>query len=249
MTYPVPIDSKTSVPIGINLYTIDGIILAHMINKIKPYVSDGEQQILVPIEFANPERWKQMRADGYLRDRNGKIQLPLMMIRRSAVAKSQISSPVNRYLDRSYITGWNKHSSYDKFSVLNGINPSRELVTVKIPDYVDLTYEFIMWTGFIEQMNSLIEQMNFEMDEYWGDRGGFKFLVTVDNYNTDTDVPADEDRVIRTTFTSKVRAYLLPDTMIDTDRGAVSTTSKYYTPKKVISIVEYDNTTGGKEVL
>ena len=115
-------------------------------------------------------------------------------------------------------------------------------MSVTIPDYVDLTYDFLLWTDFIEQMNPLIETLNFEMDSYWGDRGEFKFKVYVEDYNIDTEVPTEGDRYVKATFQMKVNAYLLPETVMSVDKGVQATDRIRYSNKKVVIVQEIDGT-------
>ena len=235
-------DSRHSTPISITLMKIDGAILTYLNDQIKPVVEDDAKQIIVPIRYANAERWKQVRKDGVLRDGAGRVQTPIILFRRTSIRRGGLTNPVNKFVDRTYETGWNRHNSYDKFAVLNRITPSRELVSVTMPDYVDLTYDFLLWTDYIEQMNMLIETLNFEMDSYWGDRGDFKFRVRVDDYTIDTDVPTEGDRYVKATFQMKVNAYLLPETMYTVDKGPQATDRLRYTNKKVVNIIEVDDT-------
>lgn len=235
-------DSRQSRPISITLMQIDSAILSHLNNTIKPTIEDDGKQIIVPIRYANAERWKQVRKDGIFRDASGRVQTPIILFRRTNVRRGALTNPVNKFLDRTYETGWNRHNSYDKFAVLNRITPSKELVSVTIPDYVDLTYDFLLWTDYLEQMNLLVETLNFEMDSYWGDRGSFKFRVRVDDYAIDTDVPAEGDRYVKATFQMKVNAYLLPETMYTVDKGPQATDRLRYTNKKVVNIIEVDST-------
>ena len=235
-------DTRHSRPISITLMKIDAAILSHLNNAIKPTIEDDGKQIIVPIRYANAERWKQIQADGVLRDISNRVQTPIILFRRTSIRRAGLTNPVNKFLDRTYETGWNRHNSYDKFAVLNRIHPSRELISVTIPDYVDLTYDFLLWTDYIEQMNSLVETLNFEMDSYWGDRGDFKFRVRVDDYTIDTDVPTEGDRYVKATFQMKVNAYLLPETMYTVDKGPQATDRVRYTNKKVINIIEIDDT-------
>ena len=104
----------------------------------------------------------------------------------------------------------------------------------------------MMWTDYIVQMNSLIEQVNFEMDNYWGDRGDFKFKVVVDSYEIENDVGAESDRVVKTLFTAKVQAYLLPETYMHTDKGTLPTGQKEYTYKKVVTFNEIEESDGSE---
>ena len=232
-------DERDSTPISFTLQRIDGTVLGHL-RDMALYVEEDNKRIKVPVEYANAERWKQVRKDGYLRDGAGRIQTPVLLFRRTAMSKNSYTSPVNQFLDRTYQTGWNRHNAYDKFAALNSITPSRATVSVKIPDYQNVTYEFLVWTDYVSQMNEVVEQLSYETDQYWGQRGDFKFHVRVDDYTTETDVPAEGDRIVKTAFSMLVRAYLLPETTYDTDHGHVSTTQKRYTYKKAVQIIEVD---------
>ena len=238
------VDERDSTPISITLQRIDGTILGHLRN-MQLYVEDDNKRVRVPVEYANAERWKQVRKDGFLRDEDNRIQTPIILFRRTSMAKNSYTSPVNQFLDRTYQTGWNRYNAYDKFAALNRIIPSRETISVKIPDYHNLTYEFLVWTDFVSQMNELLEQISYETDQYWGQRNDFKFHVKVDDYTTETSVPAEGDRIVKTSFNMLTRAYLLPETTYDTDRGHLATSEKRFTNKKHITIIEVDLSGGG----
>ena len=45
-----------------------------------------------------------------------------------------------------------------------------------MPNYTDVTYEFVLWTNFIEQMNPIIESFVDQSHTYWGDSEKMKFL-------------------------------------------------------------------------
>ena len=64
-----------------------------------------------------------------------------------------------------------KKNRYDKFSVQQGLNKTKELYSVAVPDYVTLQYEFIIWTSYIEQMNKIVEQIIYSEGSYWGEDG------------------------------------------------------------------------------
>lgn len=228
-------------PLSVKLKMIDTAIITHLRDKIRPTIIDDGKQIVVPVQYANAERWKQIRRDGVQRDGAGKILTPLIMLRRSGVRRAAQTSPVNKFLDRTYVTGWNRRNSYDKFALQNRMTPSRQLVSVKVPDYIDITYDFMMWTEYVDQMNDMIEQINYEADSYWGERGNFKFRVRIDDYRTDTDLPAEGDRVVKTTFQMMTHGYLLPETMYHQDRGTISTNQLRYSRKKILVFNEIDD--------
>ncbi len=74
---------------SIGLRDIDETIVYYFNNVIKPSVIQNGKRINVPILYGSPERWKAVQADGYYRDKNGKIQAPLIMIKRDSVEKNR----------------------------------------------------------------------------------------------------------------------------------------------------------------
>jgi hypothetical protein len=98
-----------------------------------------------------------------------------------------------------------------------------------------------MWTEYQEQMNSLIEQINVENQEFWGLRNEFKFRVDIGDYSSEDELPATEERIIRNTIDMRVAAYLVPEKMVKNYKIS-STNSKTYSKKKIIQIVETDET-------
>jgi hypothetical protein len=126
---------------------------------------------------------------------------------------------------------------YDRFAVVNGIKPSKQIRQVMIPDYIQLSYDVLIWTEYQEQMNQLIEQINVEADEYWGKRNQYKFRVFIKEYSDNSDLPSDEARFIRTSFRMLVDAYLVPEKVMLRYKP-VSTNVETFTKKKVIAITE-----------
>ena len=222
------------IPVSVGLYTVDNAILKYLQTKITPVVSQDGKQIQVPIIYGNPERWKSVQKDGAIRDKNGKIQLPIMMIRRTSMKKNSTNSPVNKYQEYTFKTGWNQRNIYDKFTALNGITPSEVYQSVMIPDFYDITYEGMIWTEYMEQMNKLVENISFESDEYWGENNNYKFITRINQFDQTTELPGTNDRLVRNKFTIDVRAYILPESALNKAGSRQSTTRVQYSPKKVV---------------
>jgi hypothetical protein len=236
-------DTKTDTgdaPVMVTLMTIDDALMKYLIDRIKPITTQDGKSVKVPIIYGNPERWKSIQKDGVLRDKFNKIQLPIIMLRRTTMKKSKVNSPVNKYLDHSFETGWNRYNPYDRFAILNGIKPVKQYVSTVSPDYFDLTYECMIWTEYMEQMNRLVEQVSFEDDEYWGEKGKYKFRTEIKEYKMDTVLPNVQDRLVRTSFTLNVHAYLLPERMLDKYGKIMQTTQKRFTTKKIVTFTEIE---------
>jgi hypothetical protein len=194
----------------------------------------------VPILYANPERWKSVQKDGFMRDpKNDRLQAPMILLRRVKIARDNMTNPSNKYLYKTFTTQWNKRNVYDRFAVQNRIQPSMQLRNVMIPDYVQVTYDIIMWTDYESQMNELIEQINAENEEYWGHRNQYKFRTRIEEYDKKSELPPTDDRVVRTNFILNVFGYLLPDQVIRNFQPS-STNEDSYTKKKVVTFIEVD---------
>lgn len=225
-------------PASIRFYTVDSTIMKYLENRINAVVTQDGNAVKVPVVYGNSERWKSVQKMGVIRDKFNKLQLPIMMIRRTGIERGKMSSPVNKYLTHSFKTGWNRYTPYDRFAVVNGIQPSREYYNVIIPDYYDFTYDLYIWTEYVEQMNKIIEQISFEIDEFWGDKNGYKFRVTTNEFNMEMETPPDGERLVRTKTKLKVHAYLLPEKMLDKNGMPTPVTKIQYTPKKIVTFTE-----------
>ena len=227
---------------SVTLMDMDGAILHYFDKVIKPSVEDNGENVKVPVMYASPERWKAIQRDGFMKDKKRQTITPVIAYRRTSIEKDD-SLPVDK-LDANnpnlFYTFEKKFSNvnrYDNFSTQIGLLPQREYYNVTMPDYVTLTYEFIIWTSFIEQMNKIVERVAYSDGAYWGDPDKMRFRTSIDSFTDATEV-SDVERLVRTTFTVTMRGYLLPEGNFDHR----STTQKYLTPKKVIFGTEVDTT-------
>jgi hypothetical protein len=219
---------------SIGLMDIDEAIVSYMDSGLGIQVQDNGQQIPVPVIYGSPERWQAAQKNGYLRDKKGSVQLPIVMIKRTAIARNDQLMTFNRHISETFVRKYSPKNRYDKFSVLNGKNspmkPVHEVYNVTLPDQVILSYSCMIWTDYIEQMNTIIETINFAAEEYWGDPERFKFRVRIPEYSNTVDVEADGYRLVRTEFTMEVWAYLLPPKF----ENNVATVQKSLTPRKIV---------------
>jgi len=230
--------------VGITLYDIDFAMMEYMTDVVIPDVEENGTKVKVPLIYGNPERWKAATKDGFMRDQRGRIQIPLVMYKRNSIARDDsLANTMNRNISYSTLTKYNKKQKYDKFSLMNNVQPNREAYNITMPDYVTVSYEVMIWTNFTEHMNKIVEQFQYATDEYWGDKDKYKFRVRIDSFDNQTEVGQGTERIVRTTFTMAVNAYLLPEQFDNKP-----TTAKEYTPKKVVFGYEADLTGGGGEV-
>lgn len=226
-------------PVEIGLYTIDSAILKYLQNSIKPVVTQQGKQIQVPVIYGNPERWKSAQQDGNIRDKNGMIMLPIMMLRRKSIKENKINSPVNKYQSYTFQTKWNSRNIYDRFAALNNVIPSQVYTTTVIPDFYDINYEAMIWTEYMEQMNTIVENVTFESNEYWGEENNYKFIVKISQVDNSTELPNNSARLVRSQFSIDVKGYILPKSALDAAGKASMTSKLQYSPKKTVFTEEF----------
>jgi hypothetical protein len=225
--------------ISIGLGDIDEAILSYFNNFIKPTVVQDSNRMAVRTIYGSPERWKSVQADGFLRDGNGQITVPIIMLKRDTIEKARnLGNKIDGNTIALYqVVGesYNRRNAYDKFGVLNNRVPSKQYYVTTVPDYITITYSCIIFTNFVEQNNKIVEAFEFASDSYWGDPNRFKFRASIDSFSTTTLIESGADRVAKSTFNFKVNGYIIPDTI---SKDLATIRSKYYTRSQVIFDLE-----------
>jgi len=222
---------------GIKLMDVDRAIMEHITDTVMPELQIREENIKVPLLYGSAERWKSIRVDGFLRDRAGQIQIPLAVIKRNSVeTNDDLINPMNRQVSYPAVSQFSPKHKYDLFSKMTGVTRPKEQYNITIPDYVVINYEVVLWTDFTEHMNTLVEAFQFATDVYWGDKYGFKFLTKASSFDNTTEIGDGSQRIVKTTFTLEVKAYLLPEKF-----NNKPTTQKAFTIKKVLWSIDVDD--------
>ena len=233
--------------IHIGLQDIDAAMMNYFNDVIKPTVVQDNNRMAVRTVYANPERWKSVQADGFYRDGNGQITVPIIMLKRDTVEKARgLGNKIDGNTIALYqVVGeaYNSRNAYDKFDVINNRIPSKQFYVTTVPDYLTLTYNCVIFTNFVEQNNKIVESFEFASDSYWGDADRFKFRASIDSFSTTTIIENGTDRVAKSTFNIKVNGYIIPDTI---SKDLATVRSKFYTKSQVIFTME---TAGNIETL
>jgi|TARA_R110002049_G_scaffold98840_2_gene240717 hypothetical protein len=208
-------DDKSTSDFHLGLEAIDEAIFYYFENVIKPSVLSNGDLIDVPVIYGSGERWKLAQRDGFYRDKGGKVQAPLVMIKRESIEKRRdLGNKLDANNPQLYVTyqeKFTRKNSYDNFNLLNNRLPQKEFTATVVPDYVNLTYQGIIWTDYISQLNKIIEAINYASDSYWGDSEQFKFMATIDQFSNINELTTDDSRIVRANFTLKLQGYLIPD--------------------------------------
>ena len=220
--------------ISVGLQDIDYAIKYYFDNVIRPSVVQDGQSQQVHVEYASPERWKSVQADGYYRDSNGKVAVPIIIYKRTNVEKNRsLGNKIDGNLPSLYQvfeSRYNQRNQYDKFSVLTNRIPNKQYYISVVPDYVTVTYDVVVFTNYVEQNNKIIEAIEYASDSYWGDPNRWHFRTMLDSLATTTTINTGEDRFAQTTISLRVNGYLIPDSV----NAAISKQSIAYSKSQVI---------------
>jgi hypothetical protein len=215
----------------ISIIDVDTVIASYMEKHLIPELEQNGNKVNIPLVYGNAERWKTAQQDGYLKDKLGKIQLPIIMFRRNTIAQNETMKFLKDFrVTYPTVKKYSQKHAYDRFSLLNPDFKRRfEAYDVRMPNYVTLTYQVTFWTGFTEHNNKIIEQFQYANEQYWGEKGDYKFRVVVSDFDNQQDIGSGTERIIRTNCTLTVNAYLLPKRF-----DGQPTTQKGFSIRKVV---------------
>jgi len=181
---------------------------------------------------------KSSQKDGYYRDKKGAIMYPLIMFKRTSVEKNRnltnkldANQPVNlEYFQSKY----SKNNFYDKFNILNNRQPVKQNYAVVVPEFMEMTYSCMMYTYYVEQLNKIIEAVQYAQNSYWGDPERFKFKATIDSFATVTELSEGNERTVRANFDLKLYGHIIPDTI----QKDLTVDKKVFTKAQVVTSTE-----------
>ena len=225
---------------SIGLKEIDTAVIKHIRNIMKPKVREQNEIISVPVLYGNEERWKSIKSRGTLRDKNGVIILPMIVIKRTSLGFNEdMPLSFDNDVRGKFISvvrsssGWSKNNRYDRFAVLTGQKPVQEFIKTGMPDFVRCSYSIVMMTSFIEQMNDLNSLWIEHLETYFGDQTSYRFLSSLDgDISNEIEMESQGERMIRNEFTMTIKGYMIPE-FTDNIFGKTAELGRAYNPKKV----------------
>ena len=230
--------NDTTKPFSLGFKEIDEAIMYYMDNVIKPTVKQNGVVQKVPFIYGSPERWKQVQKDGFYRDLKGKIMMPLITFKRNNIEK--VRSLANK-LDANnpnnlqiFQKSYSPQNTYNNFSILNNRKPVKQNYAVVMPDYVNITYDFIASTYYVEQLNKIIEAINYASDSYWGNPERYQFKATINTFATPVTLVSGGERIVTATFSLKLYGYIVPDTI----QKELTALKKFNTKSQIIFNIE-----------
>ena len=205
----------TTKPFSVGIQDIDEAIYYYFQNVVQPSVTQNGARLNVPIIYGSPEKWKSFQKDGYYRDQKGKIMAPLIMFKKTDITKNR---QIANKLDANYPNNfgvftkeYTQRNAYDNFKVLSNRKPQKQYYAVVMPDYLTVTYECAIFTYYVEQLNKIVESMEYASDSYWGDPQRYQFKASIDSFGFQTELAQEDERIVRSTFTLKINGYIIPE--------------------------------------
>ena len=234
-------DNDTIQDIEIGLYQIDETIKYYFDNVVKLQVTDSAGLLTkVPVFYGSPENWKSLQASELKRDSRGKILLPFLVYKRDSITKDRdLSNKVDARSPLYYTigTGLNRHNpnKYDRLTILDkrliGQKPVKTLQKVIIPDFVTINYSCIVYTEFLTQMNSIIENISYGEGTYFGDKNSFMVKAMINEFPSTVELAIGTDRVVKSEFQITVKGHLIPKNV---QTQQVQGSTKTFTKGKVL---------------
>ena len=223
----------------IGLKEIDTAILGHIKNIMKPVVRESNEIIKVPVLWGSEERWKSIRGRGVLRDKNGTIILPVMVVKRTSVSMNP-EMPVSfdndvqgKFIKVVRANRYSKNNRYDRFSVLTGQQPVQESIITGQPDFVTCNYNIVMMTSYTEQMNDLNALWIEHLETYFGDSTSYRFLSSLaGDISNEVEMESQGERLIKNTLDMTIKAYMIPE-FTDKVFGKTGEMVRAYSNKKI----------------
>jgi hypothetical protein len=123
---------------------------------------------------------------------------------------------------------------YSNFQVLTNRIPTKTYYASVVPDYLTVNYTCTIFTYYVEQINKIIEAIEYASDAYWGNPERFQFQSRIDSFDSITELQDSDERLVRSTFEIKVYGYIVPD-VLQKDLNSIK---KFSSKSKIIINLE-----------
>lgn len=212
--YEVRRDDDTFKTPSITLYDVDYAIMYYLRERIGLKVEQNARMIDVPLVYGTGELWNQVEAKGYMRDREGKLLVPYAVITRTSMAEDDRfrrmdtnygPAPLQIYIKNDG-DGRSFENRVDLHRLTYNSKPAETYYVSVIPEFYVLEYELVLYTSFMEQLNTLVQDIIVTSHFVWGD--SYQFRTVVGDVNFETINPSSGERLVKATIPLTVDARL-----------------------------------------
>ena len=208
-------DTDKNFQIGIK--DINEAVMYYFKDVLKLSVVQNNTRIPIPVIYGTPENWKSVQEDGYYRDGYSKLMAPLIMFKRTSMTQNRnLGNKIDGNVVRNvqlFEKGYSRRNVYTRLDAFQPRAEEKEYIVSITPDYVTLQYECMIWTHFVEQMDGVMEAINFASRTYWGDKERFQFYADIETFDDNMTYEVGEERVVRTSFNINLNGYLIPNSI------------------------------------
>lgn len=215
---------------SINIQDVDEAIIIYLRDILKPSVVKNNVKIDVPVVWINSEKNKDFTDYGYMRDDKGKVQCPLIGIRKSNISKNDSIYRTNQSdLEYVFTSKYSKENRYYDFKRTTNEIPKKEVFAVKFPSFIDVTYQLILQTDLEKEADEIVKSIIELEGNAFGDTNKYKFTTYIDSYDYDVTNDVNSERFVIVDMNLKTFAYLVDGNV-----------SKFITPSKIIANIKQD---------
>lgn len=185
----------------VGLHDADRAMMFQLKEQLRIKVEDNGVAIDVPVVYASGQRWAQIRKHGYIRDNTNRLMVPLISIRRGDVRVDERlpqSNLNNRKLTVKLFPNNNYSNKYGE--------TANEFFIVNLPRYVRVSYTLNIWTQTSQQLNDILQTIQYAHNHVWGDM--YKYRTQVEGATTGVEAMVGSDRMVKAEVSLLVDAYL-----------------------------------------
>jgi hypothetical protein len=91
-----------------------------------------------------------------------------------------------------------------------------------------------VFTYYVEQLNKIVEAMEYASDAYWGNPQRYQFKAMIDSFGFQTELAQNDERIVRSTFSIKINGYIIPEVL----QKDITAIQKFSNKTKIIFSVE-----------
>lgn len=175
---------------SVTLQDIDTCIYRQFTGKNQFQVKERGVLKKVPVQYSDPESWATMQKEGFLRDKNGKMQVPLLTYLRNSVEQDVgwCGYKANYYrpntLKKELVQDTHTGKSYE----------------YSVPEILKVSYDVALYTNFLTHTTEIIQHIVQIQNNYWGDMEGLRFYAKVDSISTSSHTTKTKDKLVKTSF-------------------------------------------------
>lgn len=206
---------------SITIYDVDYAVMYFLRNTIGLRVEQGGRMVDVPLIYGSGELWHQVQTYGYARDKNGKTLAPYAVINRTGMTEDErfkrVDTNYGAPLLQVYIgqTDNTKTRPRDSRTFENqrdlhnrtyNSNPAFDYYISVMPEFYVFEYELVLYANFMEQLNTMVQDIIVTSHFVWGD--SYKFRTVVGDVSFETLNSSDGERLAKASLTLTTDARL-----------------------------------------